>query len=60
MGARDGKLSLIKTYRDALIHHMHFRTSKRALKDLVKAMAVEKGLSKRAGVKEAEEFFGGI
>ena len=59
MGARDGKLSMIKTYRDALLHHMAFGTPKTFLKDLVKAMAVQKGLPKRVGVKEAEEFSGG-
>jgi len=57
-GARDGKLSLIRTYCDALLHHMNYCTPKTFLKDLVKAMAVEKGLPKRVGVKEAEEFFG--
>ena len=58
MGARDGKLSMVKTYRDALLHHLQFRTPKRALKDLVKTMAVEKGLPRRVGVKEAGEFLG--
>ena len=58
MGARDGKLSLIKTYQDALLYHLHFRTPKKFVKDLVKTMATEKGLSKRVGMKEAEEFFG--
>lgn len=58
MGARDGKLSLIKTYHDVFLHHKHFGTPKSALKDLVRTMAVEKGLSNRVGQKEAEEFFG--
>lgn len=58
MGARDGKLSTIKTYQDAILHHLHFRTPKGFLKDLVKIMAIEKGLPKRLGTKEAEEFFG--
>lgn len=58
MGARDGKLSSIKTYQDALLHHMQFGTPKNALKDLVKIVAVEKGLPKRVGEKDAEEFFG--
>ena len=58
MGAEDGKLSLIKTYHDAFLHHMQFGTPKTFLRDLVKSMAVEKGLPKRVGIKEAEEFFG--
>jgi hypothetical protein len=59
MGARDGKLSLIKTYYHACLHHMMFHTPKIFLKDLVKTIAAEKGLPKRVGMKEAEEFFGG-
>lgn len=58
MGARDGKLSLIKTYQDALLHHMQFQTSKTFIKDLVKRMATEKGFPRRVGQKEVEEFFG--
>jgi hypothetical protein len=58
MGSRDGKLSLIKTYYDAFLHHNMYRTPKSALKDLVKTIAMEKGLSKRVGQKDAEEFFG--
>lgn len=58
LGARDGKLSLIKTYHDALLHHMRFQKPKSALKDLVRTMAVEKGLPKCVGEKDAEEFFG--
>lgn len=58
MGARDGKLSMIKTYHDALLHHMEFHTPKNFLKDVVKIMAIEKGLPKRVGQKDAEKFFG--
>ena len=58
MGARDRKLSMIKTYYDALLHHIQFHTPKSFLKDLVRTMAMEKGLPKRVGEKEAEEFFG--
>ena len=58
MGTRDGKLSLIKTYQDALLHHIQFHTPKSFLKDLVKTIAAEKGLPKRVGQKDAEEFFG--
>jgi len=58
MGARDGKLSSIRTYPDALLYHIHFRTPKIFLRDLVKTIARVKGLPKRVGVKEAEEFFG--
>ena len=58
MGARDGKLSLIKTYHDALLHQFQFHTPKSFLKGLVRIIAVEKGLPKRVSVKEAEEFLG--
>jgi len=58
LGARDGKLSLIKTYHDAFLHHNLYHTPKGFLNDLVRNMAVEKGLSHRIGHKEAEEFFG--
>ena len=58
MGAREGKLSLIKTYQDAILHHMMFHTPKSFLKDLVRIMAVEKGLPKRVSEKNAVEFFG--
>lgn len=60
MGARDGKLWLIKTYQAAYLHHMMLHTPKSFLKDLVKRIAMEKGLPKRVGQKEAEEFFGGL
>ena len=52
------KLSLIKTLHDALLHHWQFRTQKRALRDLAKTMAAEKGLPKCVGQKDVEEFFG--
>ena len=58
MGARDGQLSMVKTYQDARLHHTLFHTPKSFLKDLVRNMAVEKGLPKRVGEKEAEGFFG--
>lgn len=57
MGARDGKLSTVKTYQDACLHHIQFHTPKTFLKDLVKTIAVEKGLPRRVGEKEAERFF---
>jgi hypothetical protein len=49
---------MIKTYQDALLHHIQFHTPKSFLKDLVRMMAMEKGLPKRVGQKDAEEFFG--
>ena len=58
MGARDGKLSSIKTYQDVLLHHMLFHRPKSFFKDLLKTIAVNKGLPKRVGQKDAEEFFG--
>jgi hypothetical protein len=58
MGARDGKLSMIKTYHDVGLHHMMFHTPKSFLKDLVRIIATKKGLPKRVGQKEAEGFFG--
>lgn len=58
MGAKEGKLSSIKTYQDALLHHMQFHTPKSFLKDLVKTIAAEKDLPRRVGQKDAEEFFG--
>jgi hypothetical protein len=60
MGARDGKLSLIKTYQDTFLHHMIFHTPKTFLRDSVRTWAVEKRLSKRVGQKEAEEFLSAL
>ena len=60
MGARDGKLYLIRMYQDAILHHRTYGTSKKILKDLVKRIAMEKGLAKMVGQKQAEEFFGRI
>jgi hypothetical protein len=58
MGAREGKLSSIKTYQDAILLHLQFRTPKGFLKDLVKIIAIGKGLPRRVGQKDAEEIFG--
>jgi len=60
MGAREGKLSLIKTYQDAILHHLQFPTQKGFLKGLVRRIAMGKGLPKRVGVEETEDFFGRI
>jgi hypothetical protein len=57
MGANQAKLSLIRTYQDANLPHLGFGSPKSALRDLVKIVAVEKGLPNRVGQKEAEEFF---
>ena len=46
------------TYQDAYLHHNLLHTPKGFLKDLVKRIAMEKGLPKRVGMKEVEEFFG--
>ena len=56
-GAIGGKLQDIRTYENALTHCDLFCSRQDALKDLIKTMAQEKGLPKRVGEKQTQEFF---
>lgn len=56
-GAIGGKLSAISTYERALHHCQIFSSRKDALLDLIKSLAQAKGLPKRVGEKQIDEFF---
>ena len=56
-GAIGGKLSAIVTYESALHHCQIFCSRKDALIDLIKSLAQAKGLPKRVGEKQIDEFF---
>ena len=56
-GASAGKLTAIRTYKDALTLCDLVCPTGAARKTLVRTMAQEKGLPNRVGKKEAEEFF---
>ena len=56
-GADDGKLSVVRTYRDALEHCTLFCTNRSAVESLVRALAQAKGLPQRVSEKQSAEFF---
>ena len=57
MGAIDGKLSRISTYRDAINHCRIFCSRREDFNNLIKHIAQAKGLPQRVGEKQAAEFF---
>jgi len=57
-GASTGRLSILKTYREALRHVAFFNAGRREdYRDLLKSMAEAKGLPARVGEKQAAAFF---
>jgi hypothetical protein len=52
-----GKLTIIRTYEEAVDHCGIYCSGKTPLQQLVKTMAQAKGLPKRVGEKQAQAFF---
>jgi hypothetical protein len=58
-GASQGKLTIIKTYRDALDHvESTCGGTRGGYSEIIRAMAIAKGLPKRSGEKQIGDFFG--
>lgn len=57
-GANEGKLHVIRTYEDALNHvALYCRGRKEDFREIIKMLAVTKGLPARSGNKECDAFF---
>ena len=57
-GALPGRLQIIETYVDALNHVRNYCKGRKSdYRDLIRSIAMAKGLGKRVGQEQAQEFF---
>lgn len=57
LGALDGRLQILRTYQDSLLHAQIYCTRAADMKTLITSLARAKGLPQRVGELQAAKFF---